>query len=637
MVKLNVGALGNACVLIFFVVCCFVLLPAFADAKNISSYSDLLTDSAPLAVSNHTFTFTVHEPVPAGAVLTIDFPADFHLPATTTFGIRNVEMLVNGVPRVSGATVLPGQDGVTINTGDGGSVVYELNGTSPSIASGDIVSFRIGNHTTNTIGTTFAYSTSTGTTTIPGDPEPIINASSTGTHVIDLHIAGAGAEIGAGFSVAMVNRIAVGPADTTETVPPYRYDGLPDGQIGGTTLSVEISLHTDEFAICKWSTASGTPFVTNTNVMSNTGLVLHSHVVAVVPDQLNTYYIRCIDDEGNFNIDDFIIAFLSPPPPSGTPNAEGEVEGDGTGTGNDGSGGGTGGGTSSSGSDGVGSTPGSTSGGGGSSGGGSGGSAASGSNTAGGGFESTNGPYRSGDARVFINGYAFPRSTVYALVDGYVTDTVRAGTDGKYSLTVDAIARGVYTFGVYAVDDNDVKSTTFSTSFTVTGGRTSSLSNINIMPSILVEPDPVNPGQPLTVSGFSIPDASITIENQKDGSNLSKKNFTATSDGGGAWSIDINTDRFDTGTYKVKAKAVAVDGSVETDYSEYTFYGVGQEADNQINADLNLDGKVNLTDFSILLFWWAGDGGNSDPSADINADGSVSLTDFSIMLFNWTG
>lgn len=637
MRKLSVGAFVNATLLLFFA--CFFLgiLPSFSVAKNIASYSDLITDSAPLAVSNHTFTFTVTQPVPTGSVLTIDFPAGFNLQATSSFGVRNVEMKVNGITRTSDAVAIPGQDGVTINTGDGGSIVYELNPTSAGLSAGDVVSVLVGNHTLNTIGPSYSYSTSTGTTTHPGDLPPVINAGTTGAHHIDLEVTGAGAEIGTSFIIVLLERVGVGPADTTETDPPERFNGLPEGQIGGTTLSVEISLETNEFAICKWSSSSSTPFVTNQNIMSNTGLIEHSHVVAVLPQQLNQYFIRCIDDEGNFNTDDFIIAFMSPPPPDGSPNADGEVEGDGTGTGNDGSGGGTGGGTSSSGSDGVGSTPGSTSGSGGSGGGGSGGSADSGDETAGGGFESSNGPYRSGDARVIINGYAFPGSTVYAIVDGYAADNVRASSDGKYALTIDEIARGAYTFGVYAVDTRGVKSSTFSTSFTVTGGRTSSLSNINIMPSILVDPDPVNPGEQLTLSGFSIPNANITIENQRDGSNLSKKVFTAVSDGGGRWSVEVDTGAFSKGTYKVKAKAVAIEGGLETDYSDYTFYGVGQEAENQINADLSRDGKVNLTDFSILLFWWGGSGGDSDPPADINQDGSVSLTDFSIMLFQWTG
>ena len=50
-------------------------------------------------------------------------------------------------------------------------------------------------------------------------------------------------------------------------------------------------------------------------------------------------------------------------------------------------------------------------------------------------------------------------------------------------------------------------------------------------------------------------------------------------------------------------------------------------------ADLNHDGRVNLTDFSILLFHW----GTDNECADQNQNGIVDLVDFSIMMYYWTG
>ena len=638
MLKRNVGACINVLLLLFFAALFSGVLPFIGQAKNINNYNDTISDSRPLGQSNHTFNFTIREDVSASGYIDIDFPADFELLSTSSFGVRNVELTVNATPRASAASAGAVNDGVSITTGLGGSIRYTLNSTT-GLSADDILSLHIGNQTSNTIGVTYAYSTSTGTTTIPGDIEPIVNSGTTGTHKIPLTITGGASAINAQFSIAVIQAIRIDDVDTTETVPPVRFNGLPDGEIGGTTFAVEMSMETNEFAICKWSSVADTAYAAMANTFTNTGLaqIVHSTVVPVVVESLNTFYIRCIDDEGNFNVDDFIIAFLSPEPPGGTPNADGEVEGDGTGTGDDGTGEGAGGGGTVGGTDGGTNTAGGSSGSGGAGGGGGGSTGDDTDSTTAGGFESSVGLYRSGDAIVLISGYAFPGSTVYALVDGYVAESIKASNDGTYTLEIEDIARGVYTFGVYAIDDSDVKSTTFSTSFTVTGGRTSSLSNINIMPSILVTPDPVNPGETLTISGFSIPDATISIENQKDGSNVTKKDFTTTSDGDGEWSITLDTGSFSKGTYKVRAKSEAIDGSVSTDYSDYTFYGVGQEAEGQINADLNTDGKVNLTDFSILLFWWGSDGGDSDPPADINGDGSVSLTDFSIMLFQWTG
>jgi hypothetical protein len=224
------------------------------------------------------------------------------------------------------------------------------------------------------------------------------------------------------------------------------------------------------------------------------------------------------------------------------------------------------------------------------------------------------------------------------LVDGFQAETTITGTTGSFSVEVADIARGVYTFGVYATDKQGVKSSIFSTTFLVTGGRGSTLSNVNVMPSIKVSPNPVTAGQELSFTGYAIPNASITIENQRDKSSASLKSFTANSDSNGLWSLNIPTSGFVNGTYKVRAKAEQLTGDlVKTNFSNYTFYGVGEAAQGPRSSDLNRDGKVNLIDFSILLYHWNTDGGTSNPPADINADGKVSLTDFSIMIFNWTG
>lgn len=53
-----------------------------------------------------------------------------------------------------------------------------------------------------------------------------------------------------------------------------------------------------------------------------------------------------------------------------------------------------------------------------------------------------------------------------------------------------------------------------------------------------------------------------------------------------------------------------------------------------IPADLNCDGRVNLTDLSILLYYWQQKGAGI--KADINKDGIVNLIDFSVMLYWWT-
>lgn len=615
----------------------FVFYPDLLLARNITNYKDTISTSAPELGANHTLAFNLGVDIDPSGYIEITPPDDFEILGTSTFAAeRNVELYVNGTARAAGSVSGPTTDLVEIFPGLPGSIRYTLN-SSTGIAAGSSLELRIGNHTSNSLAFSETYSTSTGTTTIEADIKPIINGPDIGTRRVEMDIYNGSTLVAdAGFLIALVNRVGVGPADTTEEIPPYRFNPSPTSTVTGITLSVEIFIETDEFAICKYSSVSGVAYSEMANFFESTGLIYHTAVVPVTADTIQQFYIRCIDDEGNFNTDDYLLEFAVSARPTGTANTEGDISGDGTGSGNAGAGSGSGSGGESGNSNGVAPSEGGTSGTGGSGGGGGGGSGEGTGDTAGGGFESADAAYRSGDGRVVITGHAFPRSEVFVLVDGNAAESTRADAQGLYSVTLDEIARGVYTFGIYALDSAQVRSSTFSTSFTVTGARTSTLSNINVAPSIKVTPDPVDVGAIATISGYTLQNSTVTIENEKDKTAASRKTLTATSDNNGFWSLALDTTGFSAGTYKVRAKAVQTDG-VSTNFSNYTTYGIGQNALKPLNADLNRDGKVNLVDFSILLFWWNSNGGDSDPSADINGDGKVNLTDFSILLFNWTG
>jgi hypothetical protein len=613
----------------------FLLCSDVSWARNINQYRDTLSTSAPGALSNHTLSFRLDVGMNPGAYLEVRPPEGFEVLATSSFSERNVELWVNGAPRSATSSASPGFDQVDIVPGSPGLIRYTLEPTE-GIAAGSMLELRIGDHTSVSSVFSESFSTTTGTSTTPEDTPGIVNSTTTGTHAVDLRVYDGGEIANAGFVIAIVEQVIAG-ADTTEEIPPLRFNGTPTSTVGGTTLSVEISLETDEFAICRFSATSSVAYNAMTNVFSNTGLIFHSTVVPVTPNSLQTFYVRCIDDEGNFNIDDFLIQFSVSDIPTGSANTEGGVSGDGTGQGNQGTGdgGGTGGTTGQS--DGEEPEIGGSAGTGGAGGGGGGGRGSREDSSAGGGFESTDGPFRSGDGRVEISGFAYPRARVTVLVDGRQAAQTTAGGNGSYSVLIDQIARGVYTFGVFATDANQIRSSTFSTSFTVSGARTTALSNINLSPSIRIQPDPVQPGQPATISGFTQPNAVVTLETERDRSVASRRSVTVTADGAGAWTTTLETNGFTAGTYKARARSAGTNPLVSTGFSNYTFFGVGQTAERPTSADLNRDGRVNLTDFSILLFWWNTSGGDSNPPADINADGRVTLTDFSILLFNWTG
>ncbi len=624
-------------ILLIVFVSVVIFFPEVIFARNISQYSDTISSSVPGRAANHSLSFVPSVRIAPSSYIEIIPPEGFEILGTSTFSpLRNVQMLVDGFPRTVGASVSATDDFVEILPGSPGLIRYTLN-SNDAITQGSVVQLRIGNNSSFSRGPGASFSTSTGTTTNPGDIKGIINSTTTGTYAFDMRIYDGSEIANAGFVVAIVDAVGVGPGDTRESIPPMRFNGAPTGTLSGTTVGVEISIETEEFAFCRFSRTASTTYNAMQGVFANSGLIFHSTPVTVTPNSVQIFYIKCMDDEFNQNSDDYVIFFAVSARPTGVSNTEGSTTGNGTGSGNNGGGSGGGGGGTSGASDGVAPTTGGSTGGGGNGGGGGGGAGGNSGSGGGGGFESAVGPYRSGDGQVTISGLTAPRSSVSVLVDGKAAKSVTAGFDGAYSVTLDLIARGVYTFGVYSTDQAKVKSSTFSTSFTVTGARASALSNVTLAPSVLVTPDPAVPGSPLTISGYTIPNASVTVETEKEGNGSSKKQFSAQSNAAGFWSVIVDTNGLSSGTYKVRAKAAQLTSGVSANFSNYVLYGVGQSANRPLNTDLNRDGKVNLVDFSILLFWWGTAGGDSDPPADINSDAKVNLTDFSILLFNWTG
>jgi hypothetical protein len=91
----------------------------------------------------------------------------------------------------------------------------------------------------------------------------------------------------------------------------------------------------------------------------------------------------------------------------------------------------------------------------------------------------------------------------------------------------------------------------------------------------------------------------------------------------------------------VEAKAWIDDVYVYKYISSEPIIIIGTEKKNDgsfSSADLNCDGKVNLTDSAILMSFWGKDpsGAISCQSPDIDQDGDIDLADFGIMMSQWT-
>ena len=630
------------------------LLPLWLQAQQgFLAYSNTLSTSAPSQLANHTYRFTANKAVPPNGTLRISLPSNFSIYATSSFAAdRNVDLRVNGVVRPTDIVIGPFVDRVEIGSGE---IRYTLASGMPGIAVGDTVELRVGNHTaysiepsvsTSTVIDPVTGATTTATTTVDGDSPGIFNAATAGTHRIPVSLEDATGTVLAqsSFVISLIDQVGVGPIDTTSDIPAELYEGRPTGTVSGVVTGVSVSVRTNKFAYCRYSTTPDTDFFDMTNEFDRGGdfWVLHTFTIPQVQEnQEFEFYVRCIDLEDNVNEEDYEISFRIGEIPTGEPNPDGQEEGDGSGPhdpgdmagGDEESGDGTtdGDGTGEDQVD-SGAQPGGGGGGTGGGGGGGGGSSLGGSGE----FESEDGPFESGDGRVIFNGFAHPRSEIVVLVDGNEAIRGTAEATGRYSITLDGIARGVYTFGVYGIDQDGVRSSTFSTSFTVSGARVTSLSNINVPPSVTVTPDPVDPGTDVTISGYTVPNSEVTLEHEREGSVASKQTFTITSNRDGRWEQVLDTSGFTTGPHQARA-SVKTEDFGSSNFSNYVRYGVGEALADTNPADLNRDGRVNLVDFSILLFWWETDGGDSDPPADINRDGVVNLVDFSILLFNWTG
>jgi hypothetical protein len=219
------------------------------------------------------------------------------------------------------------------------------------------------------------------------------------------------------------------------------------------------------------------------------------------------------------------------------------------------------------------------------------------------------------------------------LLDGKEVGTVRADSVGRFDFASNA-SPGTVSIGFWTTDSAGTRSITYTTTFDVTQGAITNVNGVLVPPTIRINDTTVNPGDIVTFSGQTIPNAQIEVKIDANGQTL-----RATSDGSGNWSTTLNTQGLSNAAHTARARFSIGSGNLssQSTYSTTLQFFVGVEGAPARPSDLNRDGSVNLIDFSILIFWWGSAGGNSDPAADISGNGRVSLEDFSILLFNWTG
>ncbi len=115
-----------------------------------------------------------------------------------------------------------------------------------------------------------------------------------------------------------------------DTVAPIVSNGQPSGTLPLDTTQTNISVETNEAATCRYENASGISFTDMTNVFSATASTIHATTINDLHNgESYTFYVKCGDEAGNNNTQDYVISFdvaapdstpplLSSPSPTGT-------------------------------------------------------------------------------------------------------------------------------------------------------------------------------------------------------------------------------------------------------------------------------------------------------------------------------
>jgi hypothetical protein len=356
----------------------------------------------------------------------------------------------------------------------------------------------------------------------------------------------------------------VGVSGQPISLAPVRSNGLPSGEIAAGNTTIEISLNTDDYATCRYATTTGVSYSAMSGRFSpSLGTTHYATVYGHVDDVTYSYYVRCTSIYDTPNTDDYVISFKLKKTPATNQSLGVGVAAPG------------GGGASSRGS----------------------GSIAYGSQFL----------YR---ASVTLSGFAMPLGAVSVLRDGKKEAAVQAKPDGTFSVLVDALERGTYTFLTYAEDSQGKKTATYSSTLTLESGTNNTISNIVLPPSVTVTKDTVEVGEDIVLRGETAPGSTVEvyIQPQVPGQGLgSAKKFIATSteasatERGGTWALDADTAGFTKGTYRIRARTIK-SPQAESTYSTVLLVGVGEgpTPDTGMAADINKDGKVNLVDFSTI-------------------------------------
>ncbi len=597
-------------------------------SEALISASDRISLSGPGITANHTINFKLSENIPVSGKIIISPESGFFVEGG--FDYSDVDFAISS--NLSGPYIERALAATSSALVDGVSAIASTSNGSVNIILNSSAGINAGTYIRVLLGTNAVYG-------VQGDKQ-IINPGTVSDYNIGIYTYDS---LDVFIERSDVKVYIIEPVTTSIRALKSRSHATPIGYLTNGTTQTIMSLYTNFAGRCRYSVASGTLYADMTNDFSyatSSGVLYHTVIVSGLENGSSyDYYVRCMDDYGvSDDITKCSYENASTTPyftASGTPILEMEctdyyirffissVEGgvgDESGTGGDGddddsdsaSGGGTGSGS-----------------------GGGGGAPGNGDGT--GAYLPY--PPLPGDPGVILEGYAFPNTDVIILKDGLEAGRVLAGSDASFGGFLAELPRGVYTFSLWADDSDGLRSNTFSTTFWIDNGTQTTVSDIILSPTISSVHSSVTAGDNLETYGYSVPGSKIEtwmyLESDGDINEEKILKSEGVISDNGKWTLFVDTRALSNGVYLLKARTIM--GTQESGFSRVLEISVGageiEEEGICSGADLNHDGRVNLTDFSILLYHW----GTNDACADQNHDGNVDLTDFSIMMYYWTG
>jgi hypothetical protein len=227
---------------------------------------------------------------------------------------------------------------------------------------------------------------------------------------------------------------------------------------------------------------------------------------------------------------------------------------------------------------------------------------------------------------VRLVGEASPGALVTFTRNGTVVGTAVADSVSAFDKTLLSQDLGSAIYGIYATDPASRNTAVVTYNVNVIPNTTVTTSGILLPPTLAVSIVPIKRPQLQSTLGVGRHDSAVTTF--FSGERYADTWTTGSTSGpAGAWGPTILNQTFHLGNYTVTAVLQTPSSAISPPTQSIVFQVL-------LSADLNNDGRVNLTDFSILMFFY---NQNTTKPADINDDGRVNLTDFSVMLFHWTG